>query len=67
MPDGKSVSTNTEHKTAVELRAEKIASYSTVLRALGAKIRAAVGAEKLACFRDLNSRDYGDKYFCQKA
>jgi DNA sulfur modification protein DndB len=33
MPDWKSVFT--EHKTAVELRAEKIASHSTVLRALG--------------------------------
>jgi DNA sulfur modification protein DndB len=33
MPDWNSVFT--EHKTAVELRAEKIASHSTVLRALG--------------------------------
>jgi len=33
MPDWNSVAT--EHKTAVELRAEKIASHSTVLRALG--------------------------------
>ncbi len=33
MPDWKSVAT--EHKTAVELRAEKISSHSTVLRALG--------------------------------
>jgi DNA sulfur modification protein DndB len=33
MPDWKSVAN--EHKTAVELRAEKISSHSTVLRALG--------------------------------
>jgi DNA sulfur modification protein DndB len=33
MPDWNSVAS--EHKTAVELRAEKIASHSTVLRALG--------------------------------
>ena len=33
MPDWNSVFT--EHKTAAELRAEKIASHSTVLRALG--------------------------------
>jgi DNA sulfur modification protein DndB len=33
MPDWNSVFT--EHKLAVELRAEKIASHSTVLRALG--------------------------------
>src|SRR5579863_5584776 len=33
MPDWNSVFK--EHKTAVELRAEKIASHSTVLRALG--------------------------------